>query len=585
MFIGGRFKVTLLTLLVSCLTFLLADYSQARVDNYGDPIPDNNFAVIFDNGSMVFHPVYNWSSPPGQQPGQNGIRISLPVCDNESNADCISNLIYIDDSGKSVNGKFDSYIPISWDGFFTGCEINGCKPTTPPWKYSKGKVASKADVERRIPIGSKPSLWTFPGLRHSGGDKYLVSFMLQGEMSNQSAPLDKGSVALWAGGAIDIQITPVIVESDADWASIDPWARSYAIPQTGLWNEANLWCFTGQEADDLYCIRRVLDATPRTFELKAKLDSLQNAFASHGFMVSRTLGARATSKISSGKLEVSFAGSTSPVSSAIGYLPRNEFGFREMIKAKNASRRESGVSNPQIDENKLSGCDPKSKEECEDLQNWISNASGQLDDGSTSGAIGSWGSFEKVIDFKSIRTGSVWFFRSPGLVATDFTWLTSCKKEIGVSGVVSSNATVMKPTPPTWNPETKSLDFKIGSSHLDDIGKVSKGFYNLAISEAVAKCLWGKDVTVAKATISVVNDAGEVKTFTSSMKLAGGYLDFQVAGFTYSINKISISFPEKPALAYTSPSQSKTITCKKGKTTKTVTNKAPKCPSGFKKVT
>jgi len=581
----GRFKVSLLTLLIFCLTIALAETSHARVDNYGNPIPDNSFAVTFDNGSMVFHPVYNWSSPPGQQPGQNGIQISLAVCDDESKADCISNLIYIDDSGKSVNGRFDSYIPIIWDGHFAGCEINGCAPTTPPWKYSKGKVAIKADVGRRIPIGSKPSLWTFPGLRHSGGDKYLVSFMLQGLMSNQSAPLDKGSVALWAGGAIDIQITPVIVESDADWASIDPWAKSYAIPQTGVWNEANLWCFSGQEAEDLYCIRRVAEATPRTFELKAKLDSLQNAFASHGFMVSRTLGARASSKRSSGQLEVSFAGSTSPVSSAIGYLPRNEFGFREMIKAKNASRRESGVSNPQIDENKLSGCDPKSKEECEDLQNWISNASGQSDDGSTSGAIGSWSSFEKVIDFKSIRTSSVWFFRSPGLVATDFTWLTSCKKEVGVSGVVSTNATVMKPTPPTWNPEAQSLDFKIGSPHLDENGKVSKGFYNLAISEAVAKCLWGKDVTVAKATISVVNDAGEEKTFTSSMKLSGGYLNFQVAGFTYSVNKISISFLGKPSTASTSTSRSKTITCKKGKITKTVTNNAPKCPSGFTKVT
>jgi hypothetical protein len=319
--------------------------------------------------------------------------------------------------------------------------------------------------------------------------------------------------------------------------------------------------------------------------LRAKLDLLKDAFGSHGFMVSKTLGARASSKMSSGQLEVSFTGTTSPVSSAIGYLPRSEFGFREMIKAKNASRRESGVSNPQIDENKLSGCDPKSKEECEDLQNWISNASGQFDEGSASGAIGSWGSFEKVIDFKSIRTSSVWFFRSPGLTATDFTWLTSCKKEIGVSGVVSSNATVMKPTPPTWNPESQSLDFRIGSPHLDEIGKVSKGFYNLAVSESVAKCLWGKDITAAKATISVTSDAGEVKTFTSSMKLTSGYLNFQVAGFTYSVNKISISFPEKPATASAVPLRTQKITCKKGTITKVVTSKAPKCPSGFKKVT
>jgi hypothetical protein len=403
-------------------------------------------------------------------------------------------------------------------------------------------------------------------------------------MSNQNAPLDKGSIALWAGGAIDVEVTPVVVENNADWNSIDPWAKSYAIPQTGLWNEENLWCFSGKEVGDLYCIRRVEDSTPRTFELQAKLDALKDAFASHGFMVSRTLGARASSKISSGQLEVSFGGSTRPISSAIGYLPKNEFGFREMIKAKNSSRRESGVSNPQIDENKVSGCDPKAKDECEDLQNWISNASGQFDDGSSAGAIGSWGSFEKVVDFKSIRTTSFWFFRSPGLLSKDYNWLTTCKKGVGVSGVVSSNATVMKPTPPTWNLETQSLEFKIGSPHLDYLGKVSTGFYNLAISDSVAKCLWGNDITEAKATVSVINDDGEIKTFTSSMKLEAGYLNFQVAGFTYSVNKISISFPGKPVLTSARPALAKSISCKKGKITRTITSKAPKCPPGFKKI-
>jgi hypothetical protein len=580
----GRCRVSLLTLLTFFLTISLASPTHARVDNYGNPIPNDSYAVIYDSGSMVFHPATNWSSPPGRQPGQYGIQISLPVCEKESEVDCISTLNYSDDSGKAVKGVFDSYLPITWDGFFAGCEGNGCAPMTPPWKFSKGKVATKADLQRRIPIGSKPSLWTFPGLRHSGGDKYLVSFAIQGLMSNQSAPLDKGSIALWSGGAINIEITPVVVESNANWESIDPWARSYAIPQQGLWNEANLWCFSGELAGDLYCIRRVTENSTRTFELKARLNYLADAFASHAFMVSRTLGARVSSKKSSDLLELSFAGSTSPVSSAIGYLPRNEFGFREMIRATNKSYRESGVTNPQLDENKLSGCDPKSKEECVDFQNWITNASGQSEDGSSPGAIGSWSSYEKVIDFKPVRSSSVWFFRSAGILSTDFTWLTSCKKEIGVSGVISSNATVMKPTPPSWNSQERSLDFKIGSPHLDESGKVSSGFYNLAISESVAKCLWGKDVTAAKANISVINDDGEVKTFTSSMKVANGYLNFQVAGFTYSVNKISIAFDKVSATANSSPAKLKTITCKKGKVTKTVSNKSSKCPNGFKKV-
>ena len=580
----GQSRYSLLALLVFCLMISCVGPTHARVDNYGNPIPNDSYAVIFDSGAMIFHPAANWSSPPGRQSGQYSIQITLPVCENGSEADCLSTLNHIDDSGKVVKGVFDSYLPITWDGFFAGCEPNRCAPTTPPWKFSKGKVATKADLQRRIPIGSKPSLWTFPGLRHSGGDKYLVSFVISGGMSNQSAPLEKGSIALWSDSAINIEITPVVVENNAQWDSIDPWARSNTIPQQGLWNEANLWCFSGELSGDLNCIRRVTENSTRTFELKAKLNYLADAFASHAFMVSRTLGAQVSSKKTSGLLEVSFAGSASPLSSAIGYLPRDEFGFREMIKATNKSYRESGVTNPQLDENQLSGCDPKSKGNCVDFQNWITNASGQNEDGSAPGAIGSWSSFEKVIDFKPVRTSSVWFFRSAGILSTDFTWLTSCKKEVGVSGVISSNATVMKPTPPSWNSQERSLDFKIGSPHLDESGKVATGFYNLAISEALAKCLWGKDVTAAKAIISVINDAGEVKTFTSSMKVSNGYLNFQVSGFTYSVNKISIAFDKISSATNSSSTKLKTIVCKKGKVTKNVSNKSPKCPPGYKKV-
>ncbi|MFM8842540.1 MAG: hypothetical protein ACKOFU_07540 [Actinomycetota bacterium] len=565
--------------------------AHSRVDNYGNPIPEGSVAYTFDSGSLDFHPARSWSSSPGRASGQSGIQVSLPLCEKDS-SDCISQVNYIDDSGKTVSGKLDSYLPITWDGFFAGCEGNICAPKTPPWKYSTGKIALKEDLERRIPLGSKPSIWTFPGLRHPGGNKYLVSAVFQGIMSNQSAPLERGSAAIWAGGAVNIEVSPVIVDEDADWNSIDAWAKSYAIPETGLWNQFNLWCFPGKEKDDLYCVRRVEDATPRTLEVTAKLDLLKDAFASHGFMISRTANARVTTERRANTIEVSFAGSTSSVPSAVGYLPRNEFGYREMIKAAKSVQAETGAlldlskgrPYPE-DENDLSG-----------LQNWVNNASGVHTDGSMSGAIASWISLEKATKFKSIRTSSVWFFRSVGLLSTDFEWLTSCKRELGVSGVVSSNATVMKPTPPKWNAKEQSLEFKIASPHLDESGKVAGGFYKLSISREVATCLWGKDAVSARATISVVSQDGQEKIFTSSFKVGERYLDFQVAGFTYSANTIRIrleasgtsakSSEVNPKTTSTTVKESvtekvQTITCIQGKTIKKVSTKT--CPKGFKK--
>jgi hypothetical protein len=577
-------KKSFVALLLLLISFTSTSTSQARVDNYGNPIPEGSVAYTFDSGSMVFHPAHQWSSSPGRASGHSSIQISLPVCEKDA-SDCISQVSFIDDTGKTVNGKFDSYLPVIWDGFFAGCEGNICAPKSPPWKYSAGKVALSEDAERRIPLGSKPSVWTFPGLRHPGGDKYLVSAVTQGMMSNQTAPLDKGSVAMWAGGSINVEISPIIIDEDADWNSIDAWAKSFTIPETGLWNQFNLWCFAGKEKDDLYCVRRVEDATPRAFEIKAKLDLLKDAFASHGFMISRTANARVATERRANSIEVSFAGSTTSVPSAVGYLPRNEFGYREMIRAANSSYKESGASNRPEDENDLSG-----------LQNWINNASGMHTDGSDAGALGSWISLEKTTKFKPTRTSSVWFFRSAGLLSTDFLWLTTCKRELGVSGVVSSNATVMKPSPPKWNPKEQSLEFKIASPHLDESGKVAEGFYKLSISREVATCLWGKDAVSARATISVVSQDGKEKIFTSSFKIGDGYLDFQVAGFTYSANTIKIQLEksggsansaqldEKVTATTTKESASKrvsTITCVKGKTIKKVSTKT--CPKGFKK--
>jgi len=576
---------SLLVSLVTLFFISLTSTSHARVDNYGNPIPEGSFALTFDSGAMVFHPSDSWSSLPGKGSGQNSIQLSLPVCEKELGADCISEVNFIDESGKSMSGKFDSYLPITWDGFFAGCDANGCSPTTPPWKFSPGRAVFKADEDRRIPLGSKPSVWTFPGLRHPGGDKYLVRAVTQGTMSNQNAPLDKGSVASWAGGSFNVEISPVIIDEDADWSSIDSWAKTYSIPQGGIWNQFNLWCFGGKEKDDLFCVRRVEDASPRTFEIKARFDLLRDSFSSHGFMVSRIGNARVSTIRRPNFIEVAFAGTTTSVPSAVGYLPRDETGYREMIKAQNSSYLESGVTNRPQDENDLSG-----------LANWIANASGKHTDGSESGAIASWISLEKSVKFSPTRSSSVWFFRSAGLLSGDFAWLTSCKRDVSVSGVVSSNATVMKPSPPKWNPRDQSLDFKIASPHFDESGKVAEGFYNLSVSREVATCLWGKDAVSARATISVVSQDGEEKIFTSSYTINDGFLSFQIAGFTYSANTIKIRLGNSSGSGSSSaanqattsekvksPTTGKvqTITCVKGKTIKKVTTKT--CPSGFKK--
>jgi 3-methyladenine DNA glycosylase Tag len=58
-----------------------------------------------------------------------------------------------------------------------------------------------------------------------------------------------------------------------------------------------------------------------------------------------------------------------------------------------------------------------------------------------------------------------------------------------------------------------------------------------------------------------------------------GWLKLAAYGFTFSSPTISVKLSQAKATVV----KSTTITCVKGKTSKKVTGKSPKCPAGFKK--
>ena len=104
----------------------------------------------------------------------------------------------------------------------------------------------------------------------------------------------------------------------------------------------------------------------------------------------------------------------------------------------------------------------------------------------------------------------------------------------------------------------------------------------MAVSQEVANCLWGGDVSKSKAEVSITSDAGEKKIFVSATSSSDGYLNFQVSGFTYSVNTISLKLIKAAAASPTkNPTAPKEIVCKKGKTIKKF--KAVKCPAGYVK--
>ena len=160
---------------------------------------------------------------------------------------------------------------------------------------------------------------------------------------------------------------------------------------------------------------------------------------------------------------------------------------------------------------------------------------------------------------------------------------------------------------PKWNPSTESIDLKLWASHLKRDGSLNRGFYELKISDTLAKCFWGIDVTSqtkARVLISYPGSNVEaiVETVVTSFK--DGIFQVQATNFTFSsptikakiqqstsvidsISAVAITKPETNLSEITNKtptSKKSTITCAKGKVTKKVTGTKPKCPSGYKKV-
>ena len=145
-------------------------------------------------------------------------------------------------------------------------------------------------------------------------------------------------------------------------------------------------------------------------------------------------------------------------------------------------------------------------------------------------------------------------------------------------GAVVSNATLFQTTPPSWDSENQAFSFKVAAPHLNEKGVANIGTYTLYIPLDQANCRWGSDATADKASIQIIDDSG-LSTVTISMaKIENGNLRFNIAGFGYSSPTIKIKMGESN---FINTPLKKSISCKKGKTTRVVTGVKPKCPKGF----
>jgi hypothetical protein len=160
-------------------------------------------------------------------------------------------------------------------------------------------------------------------------------------------------------------------------------------------------------------------------------------------------------------------------------------------------------------------------------------------------------------------------------------------------GIVTTNSMVYLGSPPTFDRENQSLDYKVASPHYTSKGEVFKGTYDLQIKSEVARCLYGFSNAPISAKISIISESGEPSVATTVVNENNGWMKMAAYGFTFSSPTVRVKLSQEVAAPLPTPEMTtqavapiklkKTITCVKGKLTRKVTAISPKCPSGYKK--
>jgi hypothetical protein len=162
-----------------------------------------------------------------------------------------------------------------------------------------------------------------------------------------------------------------------------------------------------------------------------------------------------------------------------------------------------------------------------------------------------------------------------------------------VAGIVTTNASVYSSEPPTWDPATSTLDYKVASPHFNAQGEENVGTYTLAISNDVLKCLYGLKQLPAVATVSIIYGDTTTNVGTVAVGAKDGWSHFSVDGFHYSTPTIRVKFqepvavkPSAPPTPIAAPSTQplKVQWCAKGNAKKKITALNPACPKGYKKI-
>ncbi len=523
--------------------------------DYGRPTVNSSYFIgngsVASNGS-TYHPLIE----------------TLPICQTLvelklSATDCIESLEARVGDGSWTPGKMNRYLPMRWQPRY----IKVSDAASNIVEFSDDVIDLPAIPSANIFTGSRAAMWSFDGISHSTGNQFLFYVEAFGIAIDGNAD--------WSQGFLRSNLYPVsISDIKNEKNNASPGNATYG--QTGLGT-----CVINRSRT--FCMKETKFPADIRFRVTLKLNRAAASIDSDRWFITRTTNPSLT--ISSGNPDRRFILEGGPVTVQVPkiQLPRERDVVTSFVK--------SWMSSVQKQSNDLDALVQKQVE-------YLLTGNGLIEAANSAGSTRVFAGWEPFFRYAELTELNGWNFSNEGgsLASEALSEkLRSCPKSSRYPGFVSSNSTAIEPGPPVLNNEENSLEYRVAAPHLSASGEQNFGTYSLYVSPEIAKCLWGSNVSSAKATVSIVSDDGSTQVATSVLKNDGNGLYLNVSGFHYSSGSIKLQMKSetsvttsKPKDVIAKPGQAqpatkRTISCIKGKVIKKVTAQSPKCPSGFKK--
>jgi hypothetical protein len=450
----------------------------------------------------------------------------LEPCFSKLDTDCISRFAV-----EYSDGKIEDSTPL--------------KEMPIPNGYSNNVKTFISDSKSNLPRGSSSWIWKFPQFKHRGGDLFVASVTL-----NSTTKIDGGSVK-FPNPYFELQILPTSVDGPA--VRYFPDGGSQVIdPRSG-----GDGTFIGLES---FALKKDRYINPEKMILE-----FRTSVPWTGWNVSTVSGLVVSNSRIGSNFHYSVAGKASIVPGISMNVPITSGNFSEIKSITSDVRCSGGPEDP-------NGCYAS-------LQ-----ISGKYGPGGGNSTVYSLlEKAELLTDRKATFARYFWYMISSYAANNKSSYQEpACLSNYAGSaprGFISSNATFTQDTPPTWDDKKSEFTYQLAAFKKLPDGKDFLGEYSLLIPKTVAQCLWGKEISSAKASISVVNSDGTRQVAVSSSGGGKDWFSFYASGFHFSAPKVVAGIKSSNTSSVFSK---KSIMCRKGKVSKKITGTSPKCPTGYK---